>query len=534
VVNGFASASRYVDDLAYSDVSATWTTNPATGQAWTASEVNALQAGVRKVSGFDVDVTQVYVDVSAGDWITYAYANGPTGMNTLTSATTRAGVTTSFAYDANGNLASKFGATKTCYAWNPENLLAQVKTVSAACTEAGTPVQSYTYDGLGRRLNVTTGSTWTASIPSGSDVIFEKDQSGAVTKYVTANGMRIAKINPDGSVYYYLADHLGSTRKVLRADRTEAFAADYEPFGKPYAVTGTESYKYTSERHDDPTGLVYLRARQYDPDVGRFVSADPVLGSLSRPQTLNRYTYVSNNPLTHTDPSGQSECNAAAADYLLSACERWASWHAFTGEVNSWLAEHRKPWDLDTVMMLVSFVPVVGLVADVYFLGKALHQGFTTGEWDWWSIGLSAVGVAGFAFGMVRALRMLGHADELADAARAVDLFSFGTTKNLLRHAGKHAEELGFFGRGMDTARAYLASAKSFIRNGLYLADTRPWRVVPGSLADVGGARGDLTIIYGLGNNKGVVAAFNPMRKLIRSYYLEEDLAQLLLRLGAL
>jgi hypothetical protein len=50
-------------------------------------------------------------------------------------------------------------------------------------------------------------------------------------------------------------------------------------------------------------------------------------------------------------------------------------------------------------MLVVGFIPVVGIAADVSFLGKALHQGFTTGEWDWWSIGLSAVGVAGFAFG---------------------------------------------------------------------------------------------------------------------------------------
>jgi len=47
-----------------------------------------------------------------------------------------------------------------------------------------------------------------------------------------------------------------------------------EPFGKPVAPSGSEAYKYTGGRHDDPTGFVYLRARQYDPDLGRFVSAD--------------------------------------------------------------------------------------------------------------------------------------------------------------------------------------------------------------------------------------------------------------------
>jgi len=55
-------------------------------------------------------------------------------------------------------------------------------------------------------------------------------------------------------------------------------------------------YKFTSKWHDDPTGMVYLWARQGDPEIGRFASADPVLGSLSRPQTQNRYAYVANNP----------------------------------------------------------------------------------------------------------------------------------------------------------------------------------------------------------------------------------------------
>src|SRR5207247_5728427 len=138
----------------------------------------------------------------------------------------------------------------------------------------------------------------------GVDAIYEKDQSSMITKYVYANGMRIAKITSAG-VQYYLTDHLGSTRMVLDASRNTVFSTDYEPFGKPNSPSGTESYKYTSQKHDDPTGLVYLRARQYDPEIGRFVSADPVLGSLSRPQTQDRYVYVANNPLKFRDPSGE-------------------------------------------------------------------------------------------------------------------------------------------------------------------------------------------------------------------------------------
>ena len=54
----------------------------------------------------------------------------------------------------------------------------------------------------------------------------------------------------------------------------------------------------------DSTGLYYYNARYYDPTIGRFISPDTVVQSYSNPQTLNRYSYCSNNPLNHTDPTG--------------------------------------------------------------------------------------------------------------------------------------------------------------------------------------------------------------------------------------
>jgi RHS repeat-associated protein len=310
-VNGYSGTTRSLIS-SYQSIGETWTTNPATGQPWTISQVNALQAGVQLVDvGNVARVTQVYVSVVIVDRTTYTYANGATGMDTLTSLSANGGAATSFFYDANGNLLSKFGSSKTCYAWNPGNLLTQVKSVSSACTDTGSQIQAYTYDGLGRRAKVdgTSSSTWTVSIYSGMDVIYEKDQSGAITRYVYANGMRIAKITSSGAVHYFLTDHLGSTRKIISGDtsRTELYSVDYEPFGKPYSMSGTQPdpHKFTAEKRDDPTGLEYLRARQYDPDVGRFLSADPVLGSPLRPQTLNRYAYVADNPLRYIDPTGR-------------------------------------------------------------------------------------------------------------------------------------------------------------------------------------------------------------------------------------
>ncbi|WP_164779669.1 RHS repeat-associated core domain-containing protein, partial [Paenibacillus kobensis] len=64
------------------------------------------------------------------------------------------------------------------------------------------------------------------------------------------------------------------------------------------------SFGYSGEMWDKTTGLQYLRARWYDPSMGRFINEDTYEGELTNPLSLNLYTYVENNPLGYTDPSG--------------------------------------------------------------------------------------------------------------------------------------------------------------------------------------------------------------------------------------
>ena len=84
------------------------------------------------------------------------------------------------------------------------------------------------------------------------------------------------------------------------------FSQSYDPFGNVIqtAGEGDSGFGYTGEQLDD-SGLEFLRARYYDPEVGRFISADPFPGILSLPATQNAYQYGINNPLSHTDPSGE-------------------------------------------------------------------------------------------------------------------------------------------------------------------------------------------------------------------------------------
>jgi RHS repeat-associated protein len=80
----------------------------------------------------------------------------------------------------------------------------------------------------------------------------------------------------------------------------------YDPFGNILQQGGTAQsiFGYAGEQ-TDPTQLVYLRARYYDPAAGRFLTADDIISNPLSSQGWNRYTYVENNPINYIDPSGR-------------------------------------------------------------------------------------------------------------------------------------------------------------------------------------------------------------------------------------
>ncbi|MFV2045152.1 MAG: RHS repeat-associated core domain-containing protein, partial [Anaerolineales bacterium] len=105
---------------------------------------------------------------------------------------------------------------------------------------------------------------------------------------------------------YHLPDALGSPRQWVGASGAIALTQSYTPFGELQASAGSlsSSVGFTGE-WADPTGLVFLRARYYQPGVGRFTTRDPFPGLLALPPTLHPYLYALNNPLQYSDPSGQ-------------------------------------------------------------------------------------------------------------------------------------------------------------------------------------------------------------------------------------
>jgi RHS repeat-associated protein len=104
-----------------------------------------------------------------------------------------------------------------------------------------------------------------------------------------------------------LPDGLGSVRGSADGTGTLSGSADYEVFGTARGANSTGSvFGFTGEQTDAETGLLYLRAREYDPASGTFLSADSVQPNAAGTQGYNLYSYATNNPTTWVDPSGHS------------------------------------------------------------------------------------------------------------------------------------------------------------------------------------------------------------------------------------
>ena len=115
---------------------------------------------------------------------------------------------------------------------------------------------------------------------------------------------------PPPGTYFYHRNHINSSSVVTDYLGAEVSRYVYLPFGELSQANSTgldtATRKYTGQEHDEETGLYYYNARYYDPAIGRFLSPDTVVPSVSDGQAFNRYSYVRNNPIIYTDPSGHS------------------------------------------------------------------------------------------------------------------------------------------------------------------------------------------------------------------------------------
>ena len=172
------------------------------------------------------------------------------------------------------------------------------------------PAHSVTilYDGNGDRVKQTKDGIDTNylvdSQPENEQVLMET--TGSDVRYYIYGHDLLYVIDSTGPHYQH-TDLLGNVVAITNASGAVEQTYDFNVFGTLSAATGSSgnTYRFTGEENDG-SGLVYLRARYYDPSTGRFLSRDPFPANAKDTQSANRYVYVRNNPTNLVDPSGES------------------------------------------------------------------------------------------------------------------------------------------------------------------------------------------------------------------------------------
>ncbi len=263
-----------------------------------------------------------------------------------------------YTWDSNGNLLSNGVNT---YSYDYANRLTSV--VGALSSS------SYVYNGLGDRLQQTVDgvpTNYTLDLNNSLTQVLDDENA----TYLYGLG-RIGAYEPDGYWQYYLGDALGSVRQTTDAVNAITMTRSYAPFGAVTSSAGDRRpFGFTGEEND-LTELVYLRARYYDPNTGRFINRDSYAGSLTNPASQHRYTYTENNPVNYTDPSGHY---------------------------------------IDTI------IDVGFIVFDIYSLINDINTGCGDIESDLWALGLDVGGaLLPFVTGLGAMARVGSKADDVID-----------------------------------------------------------------------------------------------------------------------
>ena len=210
-------------------------------------------------------------------------------------------------HDANGNTTSSDGVN---YTYDFEDRL----------LTASNGVQII-YDGDGNRVSETTGGVTTKYLvdnltPTGFTQVAEETVNGAVVAQFTYGRLRISQLR-SGTLSFYSYDGGENVRQLANVTGALTDTYAFDAYGAVSSHTGStvNPYQYRGEAFDPGLGAYYLRARYYEPVIGRFETQDRLEGHPEFPKTLNKYTYAISDPVDHSDPTG----NEVAISYGITA-----------------------------------------------------------------------------------------------------------------------------------------------------------------------------------------------------------------------
>lgn len=204
-------------------------------------------------------------------------------------------------YDANGNM---INLPRRTFSYNAKNELVRVDAAGGLKAE-------YRYDHEGRRVSkvVTQGVTVPIKTLFLGDLV--EIRQGQPAYFIKLANLRVA-IVAQGATRYAHNDYLGNTNFFTDANGTKIAAIAYHPFGNIHSASGMVDLRmFGAHPFDTESGLFYMRKRYYAPEIGRFVTPDPLAiyqpeKYLTNQKGLHLYIYVANDPLNKTDPTGLS------------------------------------------------------------------------------------------------------------------------------------------------------------------------------------------------------------------------------------
>lgn len=279
--------------------------------------LNRLDYSTRNgTTNLDLQYNEIGNITNKSDVGAYTYTSGKP------HAVTNAGSNV-YTYDANGNMDSRPGATITWYSDNSVKKITQGAITSEfwysphgerfkqhAAFTAGTET-TYYIGGVMEKAIVASGTAYRHYIGAGSNMVVH-------TRWSTGANQ----------TFYATTDHQGSNSSITDQNASVVVTESFDAFGKRrgtnwtglptgsemQAIAGATRRGYTSHEHLDNLDLIHMNGRVQDPTIGRFLSADPHIQAPEFSQSLNRYSYVWNNPLSMFDPTGFDGCLFGIAD----------------------------------------------------------------------------------------------------------------------------------------------------------------------------------------------------------------------------
>ncbi len=228
-----------------------------------------------------------------------------------------------FSYDGRGNLINGDGLTLTY------NALDKPLTIIGRGPGNNTNT-AFTYGSDGMRAKQTRTVSGNTTTTYYVDKLFEMDNDGSWRAYIDDIAVLSWTPEQQHKLLYTLRDRLGSATTLVNQDGQVTSRRYFDPFGRTSSASGSEHLSntqfgdwletnryrrgFTDHEHLNEQQLIHMNGRVYDYNLGRFMSVDPLIQAPTSTQSINPYSYIMNNPLAGTDPTGYCATTDNAQD----------------------------------------------------------------------------------------------------------------------------------------------------------------------------------------------------------------------------